>query len=322
MSALLDVADLQVTLLGARGPLTVVRGVSLFLEPASTLALVGESGSGKSMTALACLGLTPRARVEGRVLIDGMDVLADGGRGATHIRGSRAGMVFQDPQSALHPATRVGAAVAAVVRHHRRCTRKEAEQRSLELFAEVGLDDAPRRARAFPHELSGGLRQRVAIALALAADPKLLIADEPTTALDVTVQAKVLALLRELCRTRGLGLLLISHDLGVVAAAADRVAVMYAGRVVEEGPVEAVLQSPRHPYTRALRTAVPRVTAPPRTAPGCIPGQPPLAGALPPGCPFHPRCPRAIDTCSRAEPVLSECSRGWSAACPVTERDT
>lgn len=320
MSALLDVRDLEVTLLGARGPVPVVRGVSLSLAPASTLALVGESGSGKSMTALACLGLTPRARVDGSIVIDGVDVLAADGRGAERIRGSRAGMVFQDPQSALHPATRVGAAVAAVVQHHRRCTRREAEQRSRELLAETGMDDVPRRMLAFPHELSGGLRQRVAIALALAADPKLLIADEPTTALDVTVQAKVLLLLRQLCERRGLGLLLISHDLGVVAAAADRVAVMYAGRVVEEGPVDAVLQAPRHPYTAALRAAVPRVAAPARTAPGFIPGQPPLAGALPPGCPFHPRCDRALAACSQAEPALTEHQPGRLAACTVPER--
>jgi oligopeptide/dipeptide ABC transporter ATP-binding protein len=319
MSELLRVRDLHVALpVGAR-TVEVVRGVSLHLAKATTLAVVGESGSGKTMTALAVLGLVPNAQVTGSIEVAGVRIEPYSQEVLAPLRGRVAGMVFQDPQSALHPALRVGEQLRAVVRQHSSATKASAHQRCLELLAEVGIADGERCASAYPHELSGGLRQRIAIAMALAGNPEVLIADEPTTALDVTVQAKVLGLLRTLSEQRGLALLLISHDLGVVAAAADRIAVMYAGRIVEDGPTAQVLANPRHPYTAALTAAIPRVDAAPRTAPLAIPGEAPLAGAIPPGCPFHPRCASALPECRVSEPPLRAISAEHAAACVLVE---
>lgn len=320
MSALLEVRGLRLEFNTAGRSIEVLRGVDLTLERGGSLALVGESGSGKSVTAQSLLRLLdePPARITaGSIHIAGRCVSEGPACVANAVRGSVAGMVFQDPQSALHPCTRIGAALAAVVRQHRHCTWREAEQRSLELLMEVGLDAPQRRVEQWPHQLSGGLRQRVAIAMALAGDPQLLIADEPTTALDATVQARVLGLLSRLRAQRGLALLLITHDLGVVAAAADEMAVMYAGRIVEQGPVREVLAQPLHPYSQALRQALPRTDALPRCAPVSLRGLPPLPEHLPTGCAFHPRCSHALPACALEIPALVARNAQHSVACPL-----
>lgn len=264
MSPLLEMNGLCL----ASGALPLVHGVSLSVAQGECLALVGESGSGKSLTALSILRLLPEPEVRitaGTIHLAGVDVAAGTADAACNLRGRVAGMVFQDPQSALHPCVPVGQAVAAIVRHHLQCSNAAARQRALELLKEVSIDDPARRAQQWPHQLSGGLRQRVALAMALAGNPQLLIADEPTTALDVTVQAQLLGLIAHLQRERGLAVLLISHDFGVVAAAADRVAVMQAGRIVETGSVATVLAAPQHVYTQTLLAAVPRLDAAPRS---------------------------------------------------------
>ncbi|MFI5610856.1 ABC transporter ATP-binding protein [Amycolatopsis sp. NPDC051903] len=299
MTELLEVQDLKVSF-GARRE--AVRGVNLTVGRGETLAVVGESGCGKSLTALSLLGLAPAAaQVSGSATLGGTELIGRGERELRRIRGDRAAMIFQDPMSSLNPTTRIGTQIAEVLSIHTPMRRAARLRHAVELMESVGITDAAARARQMPHELSGGMRQRVMISIALAGSPELLIADEPTTALDVTVQAQVLALLRE--RTRDTALLFITHDMGVVAEIADRVAVMYAGKVVETGTVREVLETPRHPYTAALLRSVPDPDRPVDGELPTIPGQVPAVGAIIEGCPFRPRCERADDTCATAPPL-------------------
>ncbi|MGV9598776.1 dipeptide ABC transporter ATP-binding protein [Streptosporangium sandarakinum] len=311
----LEVTDLHVTFGAGAGAVRAVRGVSYAVRPGEVLGVVGESGSGKSVTSLAVMGLLPpHARVTGSVRLHGREILGADEKTLSAVRGGTISMVFQDPLSALTPVYRVGDQIAEAVRIHRRVSRRDAARRAVELLDLVGIPDAARRARAFPHEFSGGMRQRVMIAMAIANDPDVLLCDEPTTALDVTVQAQVLEVLRRARRETGAAIVLITHDLGVVAGFADRVMVMYAGRPVEAGTVDDVYLRPRMPYTAGLLAAVPRLDAAERPVP--IEGTPPSPAALPPGCPFEPRCPLAVPACSAAEPALEPVgSPGHLAAC-------
>jgi peptide/nickel transport system ATP-binding protein len=297
VARLLEIQNLRVTLQTDAGPLHAVRGIDLSLERGETLCLVGESGCGKSMTALAIMGLLPRgARLSaGRLALSGTDLTQLGERRMHKLRGRQMGMVFQDPGTALNPVYTVGSQTASVWRRHFGGTRTAARERAVELLEKVGIHGAAARMSQYPHQLSGGLRQRIMIAMALIAQPALLLADEPTTALDVTVQARVLNLLRGLQRELGIGLLLITHDLGIVAAMADRVAVMYAGEVVETGPAQAILARPSHPYTQRLMACVPDLAGARRL--GTIPGEvSSLTGGIT-GCGFAPRCDRATSAC-------------------------
>jgi oligopeptide/dipeptide ABC transporter ATP-binding protein len=297
-------------LLGARdlrvdfGPgREAVRGVDLRVARGETVALVGESGCGKSLSALALMGLLPPgAKASGSARLGDTELIGRDERALRRIRGNRIGMIFQDPMSALNPTATVGAQIAEVLAIHTSMRRGARRARALELLESVGIPDPAVRAKQMPHELSGGMRQRVMISIALAGEPDLLIADEPTTALDVTVQAQVLALLRE--RTRDTALLFITHDMGVVAEIADRVAVMYAGSVVETGPVAKVLEAPSHPYTAALLRSVPDPDRPATGDLPTIPGQVPSVGEHIEGCPFRPRCANATDECVTAPALL------------------
>ncbi|MFD7310375.1 dipeptide ABC transporter ATP-binding protein [Promicromonospora sp. NPDC059942] len=318
MSApLLSVRDLHVTFGSEHGPVHAVRGIDLELHAGRTLAIVGESGSGKSAAAMSVAGLLPgTARVEGDVRLDGRPLLGLDDRQWSGVRGARIGVVFQDPLSALTPISTVGRQLADAVRVHTRASRRAAWERAVELLDLVGIPDPRQRARQFPHEFSGGMRQRVVIALAIANDPDLIIADEPTTALDVTVQAQVLDVLETAKEVTGAGVLLITHDLGVVAGHADDVAVMYAGRVVERGEVHEVFAAPAMPYTLGLLGSVPSVDARRREPLVPIGGEPPSPLARPAGCPFAPRCPLAIDGCRTAEPTLElVAGRAHASAC-------
>ncbi|WP_329495122.1 ABC transporter ATP-binding protein [Kitasatospora herbaricolor] len=313
---LLTVRDLRVDFAGprGRGPVPAVRGVDLTVRRGETLGIVGESGSGKSVTALAVLGLLPgTADVRGSVRLDGQELVGLPRDALAPIRGRRMAMVFQDPLSAFTPVHRIGDQIVEALRIHRRIDRRAARKRAAELLDLVGIPDPGRALDSFPHEFSGGMRQRAMIAMAVANDPDLLLADEPTTALDVTIQAQVLDVLRTARRETGAALVLVSHDLGVIAGMADRVAVMYAGRVVESAGVDELFARPRHPYTLGLIGAVPRVDA--RGGPLVpIPGAPAPMGALPAGCPFAGRCPLVQDRCRTAEPPLSG-TDGHLAAC-------
>jgi peptide/nickel transport system ATP-binding protein len=284
-------------------PVPVVDRVSFGLQRGEAVALVGESGCGKSITARALLGLLPAtARVEGAVHIEGTSVYQATPATLRHLRGARTGFVFQDPGQALNPVYPVGEQIAERLRTHGGLDARAAWARATELLAAVGIPEPALRAQAYPHQLSGGMRQRVVLAIALAGDPALLIADEPTTALDVTLQAQILALIREHQRARGLGLLLISHDLGVVAQCVDRVLVMYAGRIVEEAPVIDLFEHPRHPYTRDLLRSLPGTRQQANGRLYSIPGSVPSPGAWPPGCPYAPRCDRATAACAAPVP--------------------
>ncbi|WP_327067083.1 ABC transporter ATP-binding protein [Kitasatospora sp. NBC_01302] len=304
---LLAVRDLRVDFAGARGKAatTAVRGVDLTLGRGETLGIVGESGSGKSVTALAILGLLPgTATVRGSVELDGHELIGLPGRELSRIRGRRIAMVFQDPLSAFTPVYRIGDQIAEAVQVHQRLDKAAARRRAAELLDLVGIPDPQRALDGFPHEFSGGMRQRAMIAMAVANEPDILLADEPTTALDVTIQAQVLDVLRTAQRETGASLVLVSHDLGVIAQMADRVAVMYAGRVVENTSVDELFGAPQHPYTLGLIGAVPRLDR--RGGPLVpIPGNPPALTDLPPGCPFAARCPLVEDRCREAEPALT-----------------
>jgi peptide/nickel transport system ATP-binding protein len=313
---LLRLEDLTVTYRSSDGPVPAVRGVSLDLEAGTSLGVAGESGSGKSTLAATVLRLTPRtASVGGRVLLDDEDVLGMSFGRLRAVRWAEAAIVFQGALHSLNPLQRVGDQIAEpLLLHDRSLGRREGQRRVGELLDQVGL--SARLAGSYPHQLSGGQKQRMMIAMALACRPRLLIADEPTTALDVMVQAQVLDLLTSLVRELGLGLVIISHDLSVLGATCDRLAVMYAGRVVEEGPSREVLTRSQHPYTRALSAAFPTIgDQAARFAPRGLPGDPPWPGDLPSGCPFHPRCADAIATCREVDVRLRDCGRSHLAAC-------
>jgi oligopeptide/dipeptide ABC transporter ATP-binding protein len=323
MTDLLEIDDLQVEFAsdGRGRPTRAVDGVSFSVGEGETVAVVGESGSGKTVTALATMGLIdPPGRVTGGdVRLDGRSLVGLTEREYRELRGRQLAMVFQDPMTSLNPSLRVGDQVReAIVVHRSRLAGRAARSYSLDLLTAVGLPDPARRAREYPHQLSGGLRQRVMLAMALANRPRVLIADEPTTALDVTTQAQILELLGDLRSRHGLALVLVSHDLGVVAGLADRVVVMYAGRVVETGDADDVLTRPRHPYTQGLLASIPQgpVT---RGALTPIPGSPPDPAALPEGCAFHPRCALAIERCVTDVPALRAVGPGHECACVRSE---
>jgi peptide/nickel transport system ATP-binding protein len=308
MTRVLEVQDLRITFPGADGRrAAAVDGVSLALSRGETLALVGESGSGKSLTALSLVRLVPPpGRIEpgSRIRLGDTDVLALEGEALRDIRGRRIGMIFQDPMTSLNPVFRVGDQVAEGILAHFDIPKREARRRAIALLGEVGIPDPAGRAEAFPHQLSGGMRQRVMIAIALAAEPEILVADEPTTALDVTVQAQILEVLDHLQESRGMAMLLITHDLGIVAGRADRVAVMYAGQIVEEAPTAGLFARPSHPYTQGLFASIPRLTGPVgRLTP--IGGTVPPPTAWPTGCRFRPRCPQAFAKSELAPPLIA-----------------
>ncbi|MDJ0784354.1 MAG: ABC transporter ATP-binding protein [Desulfosarcinaceae bacterium] len=309
---LLAIGDLSVALPAMQGCVRAVDGVTLSVTAGQAVGLVGESGCGKSMLAKALMGLLPREAEIGptsQIHFDGRPLLALSPRERRTITGRKMAMVFQDPMTALNPVMRVGRQISEVLRHHLGLDRRAARQRALALLRQVGVSMPRRRLDHYPHQLSGGLRQRVAIAIALACGPRLLIADEPTTALDVTVQAGILDLLARCQKAQAMAMLLISHDLGVVAGRTQRTAVMYAGRILELAPTRKLFGKPRLPYTRALLDAMPRLANPPRTPLKAIGGQPPDMTHLPPGCAFAPRCRWARGRCRVETPPL-ESGRG------------
>ena len=312
---LLQVADLSVQFVSREASVNAVSGASFSVRAGEVLCLLGESGSGKSVTLRALMRLLPpQARIAGQISLDGQDVLALGGRALRAFRGGAVSMVFQEPMTALDPVYTVGQHLVEMIRRHKGGSRAQARARAIELLDLVKIPSAARRFDAYPHELSGGLRQRAMIAIALSCGPRLLLADEPTTALDATVQIQVLILLRRLQQELGMGTIFVTHDLGVAAEIADRVAVMYAGRVVEEGPVADVLQAPAHPYTAGLLASTVHDQAPEQDI-AAIPGSPPDLRRLPPGCSFAPRCSLAMAACREGFPEPVHPTPGRMARC-------
>ncbi|ARH93013.1 MULTISPECIES: ABC transporter ATP-binding protein [Streptomyces] len=316
-AALLDVRDLRVEFRTRDGIAKAVNGVSCRVAPGQTLAVLGESGSGKSVTAQAVMGILdspPGYVTGGEIVFQGRDLLTLRKEERRRVRGARMAMIFQDALSALNPVLSVGAQLGEMFQVHEGMSRKAARGRAVELMERVGIPAARARVGDYPHQFSGGMRQRIMIAMALALGPDLIIADEPTTALDVTVQAQVMDLLAELQRELTMGLILITHDLGVVADVADTIAVMYAGRIVETAPVHQLYRAPAHPYTRGLLDSIPRLDRKGQRL-YAIKGLPPNLTAIPPGCPFNPRCPLAQDVCRSELPPLYEVGPGRSSAC-------
>ena len=301
MSPLLAVRDLRVSYRTDDGVLRAVDGVSFEVSPGEVVAIVGESGCGKSVTAQTLIGLTraPNSTITGTVTFDGMDLTAMSDNDFRRVRGEHLAMVFQDPMTSLNPVYRVGDQIAEMIRAHRDVSKAEALEHAVELLRSVGIPNPERRVRDYPHEFSGGMRQRVMIAMALALEPEVLIADEPTTALDVTIQAQILQLIEELNRTRNLSVVLITHDLGVVAELADRVVVMYAGQVVEDGSLDEIFYNPQHPYTWGLLDSIARLDQPRPDRLPQIAGHPPSLLNPPSGCRFAPRCAYAVEMCSQ-----------------------
>jgi peptide/nickel transport system ATP-binding protein len=316
-SALLSVEDLHVEFRTERGTVYAVNGVSFDLHHGQTLGIVGESGCGKSVTSLALLGLLPRAGhvSSGRALYDGRDLVQMSPRELRDIRGKDIAMIFQDPMSSLNPVHRIGTQIREALTTHFDMSAKEADARVVELLEQVGIPSARSRAADYPHQFSGGMRQRAMIAMALACEPKLLIADEPTTALDVTIQAQILELLQTLVTDRGTALILITHDLGVVAGMCERVNVMYAGTMVETATADRIFSEPRHPYTLGLLQSVPRLDVGRRRALQPIPGQPRNMLSAPTSCPFAPRCTYRTEVCLEQLPVLQARGQDHKAAC-------
>ena len=314
--ALLDVHNLGVQLQTQRGPAAAVRELSFSLEKGQTLGLIGESGCGKSITALALMGLLPeRAETSGSIRFDGQELVGLPDAALRRLRGNRIGMIFQEPMTALNPVHTIGHQVAEPLMLHRGATARAAQRQAIELLERVGIPDAARRAGAYPHQFSGGQRQRVTIAMALACGPDLLIADEPTTALDVTIQGQILDLIADLVQERGMALLLISHDLGVIAQNVAQMMVMYGGRVMESGPTATVFAGMRHPYTRGLFGARPQLGAPSGTRLNTIEGSVPELSDLAPGCPFAGRCPIAGPECAVTQPTAHTLAPGHVAHC-------
>ena len=323
MTPLLEVDDLRVSFDTEDGTVRAVDGISYSLEVGRTLGIVGESGSGKSVEALTIMGLTRgrRTAIEGSVRLSGNDLVAADDDALRKVRGNEVAMIFQDPLSSLHPYFRVGKQIVEAIQAHRDVSAAAARDRTIELLGLVGIPDPARRVDDFPHEFSGGMRQRAMIAMALANEPRLLIADEPTTALDVTVQAQILELMGRLQRELGMAIVIISHDLGVVAQMADEIAVMYAGRIVERAPAEAIFTAPRHPYTWGLLRSIPRLDDPRGAELVPISGRPPSLIHRPSGCAFHPRCPYVLPSHTRIDPALEEIEGrpGHHVACLLPE---
>jgi oligopeptide/dipeptide ABC transporter ATP-binding protein len=319
---LLEIRDLDVRFSVRGGQVHAVRGLDLAVHPGEVAAVVGESGSGKSATMLTALGLLDvNATATGSVRFEGTELLGAAPAVLRRVRGGRIGMIFQDPMTSLNPVLEIRRQIAEAVITHQHVSPRQAESKAVELLEMVSFPDAARRARSYPHELSGGMRQRVMIAMALANDPDILIADEPTTALDVTVQAQILDLLRSLRQSRELAIVLITHDLGVVAGLADSVHVMYAGRIAESGPVVDIFHRPQHPYTAGLLASLPRLDRPDRELTP-IGGVPPRLYEAPVGCAFAPRCKYAIAACTDAEPTLQPVNDSLVACVvlPMAER--
>jgi oligopeptide transport system ATP-binding protein len=320
MSALLELEDLSIELATPAGPRTVVHRVDLSVEPGQIYGIAGESGSGKTLTMLSLLGLLPSGGVaSGSARFEGRELVGDAGARRA-LRGRDIAMVFQDPMTSLHPMLTVGRQMTEHARRHLGISKREAQERAAAMLADVRIPDGEAALRAYPHEFSGGMRQRIAIAIALMCEPKVLIADEPTTALDVTVQAGILRLLDRLRREKGMSVVLITHDLGVMSSIAERMSVMYAGRVIESGDAADVLKRPGHPYTRALLAALPHPEAGAQSELLSIPGVPASPLDPPPGCAFHPRCPLAVEECKAVVPPLFA-DGDHAAACLVTMGD-
>jgi len=308
VTPLLEVDDLHVSFATEDGIVRAVDGVSFSIDRGEVVAIVGESGSGKSVTAMTLMGLTrgPNARFEGRALFDGQELISAPERELRQVRGAGIAMVFQDPMSSLDPVYRIGTQIVEQIRvHESNISRAQALDRAIELLERVGIPRASERIRSYPHEFSGGMRQRVMIAMALSCSPQLLIADEPTTALDVTIQAQILDELRQLRSETGAGIILVTHDLGVVADIADRVVVMYAGRVVEQGTLDEIFYDPQHPYTWGLLGSIARVDRDRGQRLPAIPGMPPSLLSPPQGCHFRPRCPHAFERCTEVPELVS-----------------
>jgi oligopeptide/dipeptide ABC transporter ATP-binding protein len=313
----LSIDDLHTRFFTRDGVVRAVEGLSLQVMPGEVLGVVGESGCGKSVTALSVMRLIPERSgriVRGAIRFEGEDVVPLDEAQMRQIRGNRMAMVFQEPMTSLNPVHTIGQQIAEAVRIHQGLGRAQARARAVEMLERVRIPDAQRRVDSYPHEFSGGMRQRVMIAMALSCEPRLLIADEPTTALDVTIQAQILSLVRSLQRETGTAMLLITHDLGVVAEVADDVAVMYAGRIVERGPVHAVFEDPQHPYTIGLMGSLPSLSGGEGRL-ATIPGSVPPPDRMPAGCRFAPRCPFAVEACTRAQPPLVSVSEGHDVAC-------
>jgi oligopeptide transport system ATP-binding protein len=315
--ALLEVSNLRTYFHTRSGVHRAVDGVSFVLNKGETLGVVGESGSGKSVSCYSLLGLVPSppGRIEsGQALFDGIDLLRCPPAQLRDIRGRRIAMIFQDPMTSLNPYLRISEQLIEPLLIHERISKGDALARGLAMLEAVGINDAGRRLDAYPHEFSGGMRQRVMIAMALITRPEILIADEPTTALDVTVQAQILDLIRRLQRELGMAVIFVTHDLGVVSGLCDRVQVMYAGRIVESADTRTLFKAPRHPYTRALQRSIPSLQPKGREL-YTIPGTPPDLSLPISGCPFTPRCEYAVDYCGKIDPALVECAAGHSTAC-------
>jgi oligopeptide/dipeptide ABC transporter ATP-binding protein len=315
--SLLQVSDLRVSFATEEGTVQAVDGVTFSVDAGETLGIVGESGCGKSVTAMTLLGLTQgeNASISGRAEFEGSDLLAMGPEELRQVRGDDVAMIFQDPLSSLHPFYKVGDQLTEAIRTHRPAGPAEAEERAIELLDVVGVPEPSRRIDDYPHEFSGGMRQRAMIAMALANDPKLLIADEPTTALDVTTQAQILQLIMRLQESFGMAVIMITHDLGVIAEVADRVLVMYAGRIVEEGSLEDVFYDPQHPYTWGLLGSLTRLDRARSGRLAQIAGSPPSLIAAPQGCHFRPRCPHEFDRCTETPPLEDRAARNHPDRC-------
>ncbi len=319
---ILQIENLHIEFKTDRGRLRAINGISLEVQPGQIFGIVGETGCGKTITGLSVMRLLPKsARIsEGRIRVDGIDMLKLSERELRDLRGGRIAMIFQDPTASLNPVFTIGEQMVRVIRTHSRRSKRAARQEAGSMLSAVGLPDVERIMKSYPHQLSGGMIQRAMIAMALSCRPALIIADEPTTALDVTIQAQILALLRDLQRKFGIAVVLITHNLGVIAQTCDRLAVLYAGQVVESGPTEAIFNRPHHPYTRGLMQAVPRLESRGQALvaiPGAVPADP---GTLT-GCAFAPRCPHVFERCLQQRPPLSEQQSGHFSACFLDSSD-
>lgn len=318
MEKLLEVKGLKTHFFTSGGVVKAVDGISYDVAPGETVAVVGESGCGKSVGAMSILRLIPDPpgkTVGGEIIFQGRDLLKLSDDEMRDVRGRDIGMIFQEPMTSLNPVLSIGRQLTETVEHHLKVSRAQAMERAVELLGLVGISEPHRRLKQYPHHLSGGMRQRVMIAMSLACEPKLIIADEPTTALDVTIQAQILELMKNLTRELGVAMIIITHNLGVVARYADRVNVMYAGRIVESGTAEEIYHNPKHPYTLALLRSVPRMDQPRGAKLEPVDGQPPDLTKLDGGCAFRPRCRFAKDSCGQAQPVLEEVAPGHISAC-------
>ena len=318
--SLLQVKNLVVEFPGRRGTLRALDDISFDIAPGEILGVVGESGAGKSLTGAAIIGLLePPGRVAGgQILLEGQRIDNLNNDQLRHIRGRKIGAIFQDPLTSLNPLYSIGKQLTETIQAHLPVSNAEARKRAIDLLKDTGIPAAEQRIDHYPHQFSGGMRQRVVIALALAAEPKLIVADEPTTALDVSIQAQIISLLKNICKNRGAAVMLITHDMGVIAETCDRVAVMYAGRIVEIGPVHEVINHPAHPYTAGLMASIPDITQD-REYLNQIDGAMPRLNAIPEGCAFNPRCPKVFDRCKTERPVLANAG-ATRAACWLVEQ--